>query len=160
MEGTRNERSVLITISYIIGFITAFILFATDTNKNTDTYEVAADTQPAAAVASQTEAIELKNDGNIDYTSKPFALLSLDERNIFYCEPNNESQGCSAYIYSKDTGTVQKVYFDDQELIIDKDLVKEIKWTENGLVIGDIISMNPIEPWYLVSQNTPIDLQE
>ena len=157
MEGSRNERSILITISYIIGFVTAFILFTSD--KNIDTYEVADITQPGAVMASQSEATELDKDVSVDYLAKPFALASSDGKNIFYCEFIDQSRSCSAHIYSKDTETVQKVYLSDQELTISEDLLNEVKWTENGLTIVNIVSINPLEPWYLISPNTPIDLQ-
>ncbi len=157
MEGTRNERSVLVAISYVIGFVTAFILF--NTSNSSKTVDMTGFDQQGAVATSLPEVVTPIKDNDADYLNKPFALASSDQRNIFYCEITDETQQCSAFIYSLDTETVQKVYLDGQELIINEDIIQEVQWTESGLTIGEISSVNRAQPWKLISSDTPIDLQ-
>jgi hypothetical protein len=153
MEGTRNERSVLITISYIIGFVTAFILFLSN-NKPTESPTVITQSDPSSNLAVN-EAVDSRQ-----YITKPYALESFDKKNIFYCEPVVETGDyCSGFLYSNVTNTTHKVYIDGQELTMKDDVVSEVSWTDNGLAIANISSANLNEPWHLVSPSTPIDLQ-
>lgn len=154
MEGTRNERSVLITISYIIGFVTAFILFLSSSSEPVENSTVItqSDLSPNLAVNESANSNE--------YITKPYALESFDKKNIFYCEPVVETGDyCSGFLYSTVTNTTHKVYIDGQELTMKDDVVSEVSWTDNGLAIANISSANLNEPWHLVSPNTPIDLQ-
>jgi hypothetical protein len=154
MEGTRNERSVLITVSYIIGFVTAFILFLSNSNKTTESPTAIAQSD----LSTNLVAGELKNSN--EYIFKPYALESFDKKNIFYCEPVLEtSDYCYGFLYSNVTKSTHKVYIDGQELSMKRDIISEVSWTDNGLAIANISSVNSNEPWHLVSPNTPIDLQ-
>lgn len=154
MEGTRNERSVLITISYIIGFVTAFILFLSSNSEPAENSIVItqSDLSPNLTVNESANSNE--------YITKPYALESFDKKNIFYCEPVVETGDyCSGFLYSTVTNTTHKVYIDGQELTMKDDVVSEVSWTDSGLAIANISSASSNEPWHLVSPNTPIDLQ-
>lgn len=154
MEGTRNERSVLITVSYIIGFVTAFILFLSNNNETTESSTVITQSDLSSNLTLN-EATD-----SSQYITKPYALESFDKKNIFYCEPVVETGDyCSGFLYSTVTNTNHKVYIDGQELTMKDDVVSEVLWTDNGLVIANISSANSNEPWHLVSPNSPIDLQ-
>lgn len=162
MEGTRNERSVLITVSYIIGFVTAFILFMNNSSEVTTLSEsLPSVTQTSNVINSQSVSTDITQSTDpSSYLKKPHALLSPDNKNIFFCETGDDlSDQCRAYVYSLDTDTAQRVYLDGQELVISKNVIRDVKWTDVGLSIDNISSINPAQPWHLITTNTPIDLQ-
>jgi hypothetical protein len=154
MEGTKNERTIVIISSYIIGFVTGFILF------NTTQTEVTLPQNTSNVVSTQKIEQVIITDLANDYMLKPNALKSVDGKNIFYCETIDELDDyCYAYIYGIEADTVNAVLVDGEPLTIKNEAVEKVKWTNEGLIISGIKSSNLTEPWLLTNPETPIDLE-
>ncbi len=156
MEGTKNERSVVIIASYVIGFITGFILlydYSTIENSSAVIYT----TENIDSSSSvQNETIPLP-----DYTQKAFASASENGDYVFYCEKLDPSEAfCYGYIYQQTTGIVHQVSIDNSPLSITENNLPLLGWVEGKLTIGDFSSFSAEEPWLLIDNTTPIDLQQ
>lgn len=156
MEGTRNERSIIIITSYVIGFVSAFILYSfSEQNVETNTVILTTATIQEPTI-TQTENItksEIENSGQ-------FALNSKDNKDVFFCRDEvTPTDYCTAYIFSDESDSVTQVLLDNQPVTMYKDLLAEVSWSDEGLIIGNIKSVNQQSPWLLVDQNSPIDLQ-
>lgn len=151
MEGTRNERSVLIIISYIIGFVTAFIFYGTSESQE--------ELLSGSEISYVNQETMKPDDTETIASSDAFYLESSDNKNTFVCRSEMATDYCTAYIVSNDTQTETPVLLDNQTLTMNKDLLAGVEWSDGVLAIHDIASASTQTPWLLVSTNTPIDLQ-
>ena len=158
MEGTKNERSVVIITSYIIGFITAFIMFH-NYSVNNDTFSETAQLlqpEPASVITSTLET----SDVSTDYSTKPFALTSDNKRFSFYCEKSNPTEDyCKGYIHDSSDDSVHEIKINDINLTMSEGLIEDVKWVGNTLTIGSTLLSNDVTPWVLIDTTTPIDLE-
>ncbi len=156
MEGTRNERSIIIISSYIIGFVSAFILygFSEQNIQPEPTPQITAVVQNVnTEITSDIDKSEIINSGQ-------FALNSKDNKKVFFCRDEaTPTDYCTAYVFSDESNTSSQVLLDNQPVTMYKDLLADVSWSENGLAIGNVISADPQSPWLLIDPNSPIDLQ-
>lgn len=156
MEGTRNERSIIIITSYIIGFLSAFILygFSSDQAIQSEAQSTITTQDPSVVIADTSiSKSEIMNSGQ-------FALNSNDNKNVFFCKDEiTPTDYCTAYIFSDELKSASPVLLDNQPVTMYKDLLASVTWSDEGLTIGTIKSVNQQSPWILVDQSSPIDLQ-
>lgn len=150
MQNPRNERSFLVISSYVIGFVSAYILFGLGNSTQTSLdSQILATNNPTP----KHDQVDLNNSDFI-YT-KPFALISPTRSNVFFCENEDiNTNFCYGYIYNVATAKINNVYIDGELLTISKDLVKLIRWSNESLVIERMVSVNPLTPWLLTSYRT------
>ncbi len=157
MDNPRNERSLIIITTYLIGFVSAFIFFGLGEK------EELADQENNLPTITQTSTAvtEVTADIPTDFSTKPHALTSSQNNYTFYCENEDPSATyCQGYIYSSEDKKVYPISIDGQPLTIGMDLLDLVKWSDRGLAIGEVFSANVIQPWFLTTNNTPIDLHE
>ena len=159
MEGTKNERSVVIVASYLIGFITGFILlndYSTIENSSTVIYT---DHQ---VITKSLEPVSQNINNNLqsDSSQKAHTLVSQDGNFTFYCEKLDPVDDfCHAYIYQGDLNIAHEVLINGSPMTLKEDTVNLVSWSNNMLTVGMIKSANLTEPWLLVDTSTPIDLE-
>lgn len=160
MEGTKNERSVVIVLSYIIGFITGFILLNNYQNENSTNTLVYTDSNSNIANTSNVGEEQTNESVYLSYSQKTNALISNNGEFIFYCEKlNPENNFCYGYIYQRGTDMVHQVSLNNSPLSITEEVLSSTKWIDDRLTIGDIVSVNLTEPWLLVDTPDSIDLE-
>ncbi|MEZ4104312.1 MAG: hypothetical protein R3B60_03435 [Candidatus Paceibacterota bacterium] len=137
MEGTRHERVAIIVTSYVIGFVTGFILL-TDSSPNTE----------HLYVSSPTTVNKLNH-------SQKMSIPSNDEKFVFLCEEMQGSIGnCTAYIYDVDSSAKRQALLDGNTLTMENEIASFVKWSDTGLAIGSTIqSVDPNTPWFLTTRN-------
>ena len=156
MEGTKNERSIVIVASYVIGFATGFILLNNYSNPESTGAVVytAEDSYYTNSTSNKETTSPLP-----DYMQKTFALASEDDKFIFYCEKLDPSDNfCYGYVFDKSANTVYLLETNSTPFSIAEDIASVVRWENGKLVIGNITSVNATEPWLLVNSET-IDLQ-
>ena len=158
MEGTKNERTVVIITSYIIGFVTGFILlndYSTIENTGTVIY-----TEQQAATKSPETTNRITNNSQPDYSQKTHAIVSQDDNFTFYCEKLDPTEDfCHGYVYQSNSNTAHEVLINGSPMTLKEDMVNLVSWSDNVLAIGAIKSTNLTEPWLLVDTSAPIDLE-
>ncbi len=156
MEGTRNERSIIIISSYIIGFVSAFILYGfSDQVPVTEPETLGSVTteDPSIVINNDVTKSEIMNSGQ-------FALNSGDNKNTFFCKDEiTPTDYCTAFIFSEELDSASPVLLDNQPVTMYKDLLASVAWSDEGLTIENIKSANQQSPWILIDPNSPIDLQ-
>ncbi len=159
MEGTKNERTVVIITSYIIGFVTGFILL-NDYSEIKNSGTVIYSDQQVITQNPEPVSQNITNNSQPDYLQKAHALVSQDGNFIFYCEKINPTDDfCQSYIYEKNTNTAHEVLISNSPMTLKEDTVALVGWSDNILTIGTIKSAHLTEPWLLVDTSTPIDLE-
>lgn len=156
MEGTRNERSIIIITSYVIGFVSAFILYGFSdqvTIPESETLGLITAEDPSLVTNKGITKSEIMDSGQ-------FALNSVDNKNTFFCKDEiTPTDYCTAFIFSEELNSASPVLLDNQPVTMYKDLLASVAWSEEGLTIGNIKSANQQSPWILIDENSPIDLQ-
>lgn len=161
MEGTKNERSVVIIASYIIGFVTSFLLlndYSTVENSSAVIYT----TENVRDLSLSSSSDNIKNDvvSLPDLSQKSFTSVSQNGDNVFYCDKlDPKDDFCYGYVYQKTTNTVHEVVIDNSPLSITEENLSLVSWVADKLTIGNITSENLSEPWLLIDDSVPIDLQ-
>jgi hypothetical protein len=93
MEGTRHERAALVLASYVIGFITAFILYANVTSNNPSSFISAPTTGVnAASVANAVKPanvlrITVVNPIAVTYTNGRLEVVRGEDTNLLSFNP-------------------------------------------------------------------------
>jgi len=168
MEGNRHERSLLVAVSYIIGFVTAFIFYQDKLNK-TEAYNPA-DYQTtilqnsnlknnqnqiktdSLEISPKTDAVsrgEKLNEKDNELILDTVSLTSSEGDFTFYCKPSTAEGLCRAYVLDIKNSLSYPVFLDNNELLMSESLVSDIRWNNNYLKIGDYISISSQKPWLL-----------
>ncbi len=206
----RHERVVVMTTTYVIGFITAFIAFGIPepTPQYASVYESVAveneqisplslpdaaspETQPEPVVQDRGESASLYyKDGRLEFSlGGNSVLLSLNPENstpaldttgleqgfhfgelsykllafgsyVFFCESHEVgSEVCSPYLFNVADNKITPFTYNDQALTVDIKDANKVEWSEEGISLGDYLSVSPFEPSQVRQQNDPIDLQ-
>jgi len=170
MEGNRHERSLLIAVSYIIGFVTAFIFYQDKLNK-TEAYNNPSYSTVVAINKNQTlqktPDNDTKNSSDYDIKNKTLSrgekideaesgrildtlsITSNDGLFSFFCKPASAEGLCKAYILDIKNSLSYPVILENNDLLISDSLISDIKWNNNYLKIGDFISVSDEKPWLL-----------
>lgn len=154
----RHEQAILVTLAYIIGFTTAFIAFALNSNyeKTTDVVAVknninlADSTQKVSTQSIKTlnneEGLFMVKDGRtrilsglvdkdvVDgyHLSVISASVSPDESYIHYCvNVGSEASSCSHFVYSIEADTIYKLKMDGNQVSTNGDQNLAVQWV-NG----------------------------
>lgn len=168
LNSGQNERSLLIIVSYVIGFVTAFILYGV--NAHFDNQRIAnaavnntslAEGKSAKAHKSTESQLSITStDAKITREKAPTYLDSYDKKFSFFCTKNNTdltniqdtTDACQAFIRVNQTEEIKPLTIDGEILTLAPDLLEIVHWsqTANYLQIGsDIRSESYLEPWIL-----------
>ncbi len=169
----KHEKAIVITLAYIIGFITAYIAFAIndadkkiyegdnvvienseDATTNTPSYGIEAMVNDAGLymikdgkkrILSARVAQAAGRDGYHD--SIAVTQTSPDGRYIFYCAVLTAgAENCSSYMYLVEDDVVRKV----EPSNIPVAEAKIATWSSDGLLqIGEMASKDMISPWMM-----------
>ncbi len=160
LEGTRNERVVILIISYVIGFITAYVAFGvieisqsidithqsstvintqhqdnvTDVFVKKNTYGLFVIKDNEYILLSVTDAENASIEGaHVDIIQY---LLSPDKTQIYFCElPYIDSSTCRPYIYSINDAIVRPVLLSGERVDF-RVLNHSVSWSQyNELII-------------------------
>jgi len=164
MEGTRHERSAIITVSYVIGFVSAFILYQAGKDDFFHPAPQQIVIQADQVQQSQSQAAStINSQQNITPTitrTNNSIVTSQDGKYTFTCEVTGGNQNvCTAHIYVANTNTSEVVTMDGIPVTMSTDLISDVSWSGHILNIGEITSSDLDRPWLLSSENLPIDLQ-
>lgn len=175
LNSGQNERSLLIIVSYVIGFVTAFILYGV--NSHFDNQRIAnasvndtsfAEGKSAKVHKSAESQLSITStDAKITREKAPIYLDSYDKKFSFFCTKINTNlsntqdttDACQGFIRINQTGENKSIEINEEVLTLAPDLVEIIHWSQAGnyLQIGsDIRSESYLEPWVL----TDITLEE
>ena len=163
MESNRHERSILIFISYIIGFVTAFIFYQGNQMESEAFYPTAQNSDNFTAKVKEfsvtpkdlpeNEETENKSALSVGEEIKPSTetptLTSSDGIFTFFCKDSATEGLCPAYILNTKDSLSYPIILNDNNLVISKSLISEMRWTNSGLKIGDFISTTEQKPWIL-----------
>lgn len=179
----RNEKAVLVALSYVIGFTTAFIGFAL-TDTQTDHFALSgnvSDYVPTAASqkAHASEPLHIVFDETgmyADFDEKmviisgklhegiaegpgfhveiPFYEVSPSGKYVYYCERETESDNvCNEYIYEANTHTSHTLQHDGQSFRSFL-FTSNFDWTKVDIATYDtLVSLSENQPWKLVHTN-------
>lgn len=171
MEVKRHERSILIIVSYIIGFVTAFIFYQ-DKLKRTEAFNnpdyintaILFENQKKQALSNQQNLITPPTSSPIDNKTisrgeklDKEELIILDTISItssngafsFFCKPASAEGLCRAYILDIQNSLSYPVVLENNELLFSDSLIPDIKWNNDYLKIGDFVSISSEKPWLL-----------
>ena len=166
MEGTRNERVAILVVSYIIGFVTAYVAFGLTQLEEKFVYMPVDNTaslisalgkkestSPGVAALTKDGLVLVKNDearvisaqmaaseGILPdgyHTSLADYSLSPDGSHVYFCEvPAADVDVCRPYLYSVAEDTVYPVKIDGQRVAFEAENHR-ISWSEDGELIFD-----------------------
>jgi len=179
MEGTPHEKILIVIASYVIGFITAFILLGLDYRGDSTnvvySQELNHVTHPNDFIGGKysyengyLEVVGKKgvrilsynpkivNDtekrnipSEIHYT-KPKVLLSADNDYLYFClQAEEEVSSCKSYIYSYADDLVHPVLIDGKPFSMSVEILDVVLWNNKGLKIDILHSVSKTEPWIL-----------
>tara|TARA_B100000745_G_scaffold261530_2_gene185404 strand:+ start:1182 stop:1679 length:498 start_codon:yes stop_codon:yes gene_type:complete len=163
MEGTRNERVVVLVVSYIIGFITAYVAFGiTQLEKrmvylpvdNTASVIAALEQKnesPGVVAETKDGLVHIKNDEvrllsakmaaedailpDGYYTSLADYSLSPTGSHVYFCEiPADDVNVCRPYLYSVANDTVYPIKIQGERVAFDAE-EQNISWADDGSVV-------------------------
>ncbi len=175
---SNNEKAILISLAYLIGFLTAYIAFflnaPVDQQQNWIHYDrpvsVTGISQVAAsggvrAVANE-EGLFVVNNGveriiSVKRDAGQYELgfhrdvvstaVSVDDNFVHYCSVMTAADGeCSNFVYVVDEDKVYRVSDPAGPLNTSVPVARSAKWTStNLLTIGERSSVNAATPWVL-----------
>jgi len=175
----RHERIVLVILSYIIGFTTAFIGYGIPSSSNSAD-EVSKDSFAASALGAaksknttlmeNEKALYAVVDGKqkvvsgklVDgitpgrgfHTAVPFRGVSPSGQYVYFCEQETEEQTeCKEYIYDVDKHMVYRLNYESRKISASLSHT-DFKWQEVNDIAeyADLVSISPAEPWKLVAR--------
>lgn len=132
MEGTRNEKALLVLCSYVIGFTTAYIAYGisyailTDDSVQTGTAYTASVAEldynePLEEVAGVTfELVDSELTVNVEGEQRLVSItaqeasLSPSSDSVYFCETASGSEGCTQYEYSISEDVVRPLIAGEQ----------------------------------------------
>ncbi len=174
-----NERAIIVALSYVIGFVTAFIAFGISqqtphysqhySDANASKFSNVVDVEMAAssfqafknetglfvAVDGDERIITAKLEGKEGepgfHFDVPYYEVSPDMQYIHYCEQMSEiPTECTSFVYVVDQHVVYPADFDGSG-IVSSILDMHTHWLDDGrLEIGPFVSASAEKPWMLV----------
>lgn len=173
----KNEKAIITSLAYIIGFTTAFIGFGLQSSEplmtnNTAQVFVAADKNTEPAIASRVEVTEeglfyVDSTGNHVisvyeselespkpgyHSSVTTAQLSPDGSYVHYCViETSASPVCTNYLYSTGVHVTHPVTREDNS-VLSGITARGTSWNKDGqLTVEGFISINKDMPWRVVN---------
>lgn len=157
LNSGQNERSLLIIVSYIIGFVTAFILYGI--NYHLSSQQITSSVINSSVSTSTLIKITATNT-KITRDKAPVYIDSFDKKFSFFCTKTNTdlsntqdmTDTCQTFIRVNQTGEIKPLTINGEILTLAPDLLEIVYWsqTDNYLQIGeDIRSESYLEPWIL-----------
>lgn len=156
MNGMQNHQQALIVVlSYVIGFITAFIMFGL-VNDGKDIKEVSLNRLPEDMISDDEVTLEYLEDGLFLTTKGEQQIISAqtdaemaepgfhvkiitssmspNDKYVLYCaQMDTAAEACHYFVYSIDEHKTYMVkHRDDRALLADNDQVQELSWTDNS----------------------------
>jgi len=177
MEGTRNERVIILITSYIIGFLTAYIAFGVINLEEEIRFVYVPTQQTAAVAASDTpdvrvyvnetglifdngqeqqvvSALSIPTEGAALAEGDTVVIvnysLSKDSQYVYFCEqPSLSAQSCIPYVYSVAENTLHPVTVEGERVAFDS-ATHDATWNTQGRLIADnYASVDSSTPWEL-----------
>ncbi len=174
-----NEKAILISLAYLIGFLTAYIAFSLNGGTTVEhqrlaehrPYALAGSEQVAAAsgrvgIHNDDEGLFVVNHGRERIISAKMnaseyepgfhrgiasTAVSGDDNFVHYCAMMTVSDDqCSHFVYVVDEDKVYRVSHAGAPLITSTNEAMNAAWSDiNLLSVGDRVSVNAATPWIL-----------
>lgn len=165
MEGTRNERVAILVLSYVIGFVTAYVAFGITQLQDSFVYVpvensasvIAAVNQknnaPGLVAETKDGLVFIKNDRARILSAQAAAedgvlsegyhtriadySLSPDGKHVYFCEvPANDIDACRPYVYSVADDTVYPFKVEGQRVAFSTH-EHAVSWDAGGSLVFD-----------------------
>jgi len=175
MEGTRNEKVVILIAAYVIGFVTAYIAFGvTQLQRDVQLVQVPVVHTASVSDAATNDATRLtvSNEGLVLIAKSDETLLSLrvednsdmdgahvaltdysmshNEEYAYFCEESTfNTETCKPFVYSVANNIVYPVKVNDEKTMFEVSGQKA-SWSPEGNLVTPLgTSQDPNSPWKL-----------
>ncbi len=173
----KHEKVIILSLAYVIGFVTAYIAFGVNSPYFSQDSSVESGDEFSYGLRSSQHkyekvSVDDESDGlyalldnkkrilsaqviDSDKVGPGFhidvikSVVSNDKNFIYYCTQNGETEDYMSFIYDVNTDIVHSVGVNSDSKLTINDM-ETAEWHNDGrLSLGDFVSVKPSEPWLL-----------